>query len=612
MRTTVARLIGCSLALLLLLPRAGFANDMPAPAGQDTRNATVEVGSPTASIADAPPAERAAAPQGPPANLKGGAFQSLVESMWQDSPTFRRQCRRLQAAGTLTVTVRANPRRTDARAITAIHRKRGDLVLADVVLFQLTEASELIAHEIEHVIEQLDGAVLRRDECSKGDTRDGKSRESCRAVEAGRRVVREVEQARRGRMMTFQLKDTSTGLLASPSAAVSADGRSVVLRSEARLVPADVNNTTDLYVMDLETGVLQLESPPSVAEGYGGYMYQGISGDGRSLVFQTTVAGQGGPDDIRTEIVTLDRATANTRAILSEQEGCSTRRTSAPAMSADGGTVVFESLSAGGREGRGPTSDICVARLPTGEVERVSEGGQNLTPAVSADGRYVAFTSIAERVCDGKDGCPRPAPGPKRRANVYLRDTVANVTSRISQGINGGEPDGPSSWPSISHDGRFVAFGSEASNLVKGDRNGQADIFLYDRLTRTTELVSRRRDGRPGNGASRQAAISGDGSTVAFQSLASDLVCAKQCAETERDINLLPDVFLFERASGAMIHASRDEAGAWMEPSRRPSLDHSGRVLIFSSRHPIDDDDVDNDDDLYIWWRGPRPGGSSD
>ena len=523
--------------------------------------------------------------------------------MWQDSPTFRRQCHRLQAERTLTVVVRADLPRTDVRAITSIQRQGGNLVRAEVVLFSLREASELIAHEIEHVIEQLDGVVLKRDECGQGVTRNGKVGESCRAVEAGRRVVREIEQTRRGRMIALKLKDSSTGLLASPSAAVSAGGRFVVLRSEARLVPADVNDKADLYVMDLETGVLQLESPPTATDGYGGFMYQDISGDGRTLVFERVGVGRDAPGDIRREIVTLDRSTAKTRVLHTKEDGCSTLRNSAPVMSSDGGTVVFESFSTAGREGQGPSTDICLARLPAGTIERVSAGGQNVTPAVSADGRYVAFTTVGDRTCGLTRGCPPSKAGRKRRANIYLRDTETNVTTRISQGINGVEPDGASSWPAVSDDGRFVAFTSDASNLVKGDRNGQSDIFVHDRLTGTTELVSRRRDGQAGNGASWHAAISGDGSTVAFQSLASDLVCTKRCAETERDINLLPDVFVFERSSGAMIHASRDETGVWMEPSRRPALDRSGRVLVFTSRHPIDDEDVDNDDDLYIWLR---------
>jgi hypothetical protein len=91
---------------------------------------------------------------------------------------------------------------------------------------------------------------------------------------------------------------------------------------------------------------------------------------------------------------------------------------------------------------------------------------------------------------------------------------------------------------------------------------------------------------------------------TAFQSLASNLVCMKRCADDERDINLVSDVFVLDRASGMMTRASHDGTGVeWMAPSLGPSLDHSGRVLAFSSRHPIDEADVEHDDDLFIWMR---------
>ena len=230
-----------------------------------------------------------------------------------------------------------------------------------------------------------------------------------------------------------------------------------------------------------------------------------------------------------------------------------------------------------------------------------------MTPAVSADGRYVAFMSTGDLTCGDTRACHRSDAGQKQTSNIYVRDTVARVTTRITRSTRGGEPNGPSSWPVMSGDGRLVAFASIASNLVEADKNGQSDIFVHDRLTGTTTLVSHRPDGRSGNGASRHPAISGDGETVAFQSLASDLLCTKRCTNDRRDINLLWDVFVFERSSRRMIRASGDETGAWMETSHGPSLDHSGRVLIFSSRHPIDDQDVDNDDDLYVWLRRSRP-----
>jgi Tol biopolymer transport system component len=82
---------------------------------------------------------------------------------------------------------------------------------------------------------------------------------------------------------------------------------------------------------------------------------------------------------------------------------------------------------------------------------------------------------------------------------IYLHDTTTNVTSLISRGSKGQNPNGPSSWPAVSGDGRYVAFVSEATNLVRDDLNGRADIFLHDTSVGTTELVSRRPDGKAGN-----------------------------------------------------------------------------------------------------------------
>jgi len=201
---------------------------------------------------------------------------------------------------------------------------------------------------------------------------------------------------------------------------------------------------------------------------------------------------------------------------------------------------------------------------------------------MSADGRFVAFTSMRERPCDTALKCLRV-----RQASVYLRDTFSKTTVRISQGWNGAEPDGSSSWPSISGDGRFIAFASTASNLVAGDRNRHSDVFVRDTVAGTTELISRRPDGHTGNAASRHPVIAGDGGTVVFESLASDLLCVRHCSGQQQDLNLLWDVFLVKRNSLTMSLVSGDDNGSWAEPSRSPAVDRSGRVVAFLSRHPI-------------------------
>jgi Tol biopolymer transport system component len=586
---------------------------------QDTAAATIVEGADLVDLQglDDPPVS----PQGPPPNLKGGAFQPLIERMWRASPTFRQQCARLAAVPELRITVRADFRqsRSDSRAFTTMQRRNGRFTSAEVVLRVPDQTVELIAHELEHVVEQLDGVEPYRDTCAKYRS-TSRGYESCRAVEMGRRVAREVEEAGRTRLLSVRQRDAVSAPLDQATASVSASGRFVAFLSAARLLPAGPHGR-HLYVLDLETGRLDLESArpgwPSPSDAYSTPM---ISADGSVLVVDMWIWDETPLNQSCRKVVVLHRPTGRVRVPDVEAEvtwGC--RHTHRPVVSADGTTIVFESIPHPRTSGDRPTTDVYLLRLHSGVVEQVNVPsreradarnsdlrGHSMTPSVSADGRYVAFTSRVDLTCDTGRDCNRQTGGDKAFANIYVRDTMVGVTTRVSQSLNGSEPNGPSSWPAISADGRYVAFTSEASNLVKGDRNGQPDIFVRDRLTGTNELISRRPDARPGNDASWFPAISGDGSLVAFQSLASDLICARRCTEHDRDINLLWDVFVFDRRTGAMTRASADDTGEWMASSRRPSLDHTGRVLAFSSRHPMHEHDVGHDDDLYIRIRGDR------
>ena len=106
--------------------------------------------------------------------------------------------------------------------------------------------------------------------------------------------------------------------------------------------------------------------------------------------------------------------------------------------------------------------------------------------------------------------------------------------------------------------------------------------------------------------------MSDDGLRIAYQSLASDLLCGEKCQAGQADINLHWDVFLHDRRTGATIRASRDSGGDWMEYSRAPSLDASGGVLLFVTRHPIDEGDDGDDEDLVVQTHalGNKPVGS--
>ena len=173
---------------------------------------------------------------------------------------------------------------------------------------------------------------------------------------------------------------------------------------------------------------------------------------------------------------------------------------------------------------------------------------------------------------------------------VYLRDAIAGRTIRVTRALNRATPNGNSSLPAISADGRHVVFVSEASNLLVGDDNSTSDVFLYDRETGALSWVSRAADGQSAGGESTSPVISGDGRFVAFQSDAANLVCTRRpgCAALAGDfddINLVWDVFVLDRELGRIVRASEDELGGWMEVSAAPGARlewPAARVLVAS------------------------------
>jgi Tol biopolymer transport system component len=323
------------------------------------------------------------------------------------------------------------------------------------------------------------------------------------------------------------------------------------------------------------------------------------SGNGRYVVFESIRAGAHG-----TDIILRDRQ-AGTFQVLTdavhrrEPNGFSR----GPSLSHDGRVLAFSSTLTTllpGPDTNGAGEDVYVVTLPAGTVARASvtsagaqlSNGDSALPSVSGDGRWVAFASTAALVA-------APGAHPTRPfRQIYLRDLRADRTLRATRAANGGATNGDSSVPSMSADGRYVVFASDASNLLDDDQNQTTDIFLYDRETDALSWVSRGADGASANGKSLNPAISADGRFVAFQSDASNLVCARRCAVA--DINLLWDVFVFDRTTGQIVRMSEDDLGEWMEPSAGPAIDGAGGVLAFSSRHPVDAADRLDDFDLFV------------
>lgn len=205
-----------------------------------------------------------------------------------------------------------------------------------------------------------------------------------------------------------------------------------------------------------------------------------------------------------------------------------------------------------------------VSRAPNGRWGN----GRSFQPALSADGRWVAFVSAATNLVNGDT---------EGTLDVFLIDRNNNAVQRVSQTPAGLGGNGDSSSPSVSADGRFVAFVSLAGNLVSNDLNGVEDIFLWDRNSRQIELISVRSDGRgSANGLSEVPIVNRDGSVVAFASDATDVVA--------QDGNQVRDVFVRDRSrrvtERVSVASDGSEGADW---SDAPTLSADGRTVAFHS-----------------------------
>ena len=274
-----------------------------------------------------------------------------------------------------------------------------------------------------------------------------------------------------------------------------------------------------------------------------------ISADGRYVAFASWAAGLTDGDTNATgDVLVWDRTTgALERASLASDGTQANGYSEVAGLSADGRHVAFDSwatnLVTDDTNARG---DIFVRDRGTGLTERVSVatgGGQandySDQPTISADGRFVAFASWATDLVSGDTNLA---------GDVFIRDRQSSTTERISTASDGSQSDQYSELPALSPDGRHVAFVSWATNLVPGDTNGTGDVFVKDRLTGGVERVSVAADGAQANNVSGAAALSADGRYVAFVSWASNLVPG--------DTNGAADVFVKDRQSGAIERVS--------------------------------------------------------
>ena len=399
---------------------------------------------------------------------------------------------------------------------------------------------------------------------------------------------------------------TSTGdqsLQPTSRPTVSGDGRIVAFESQSQdLESADPGSRTHVFVKDLESGVVTHLTVSNLP----GDIHDGDSTGGQVSADGTKVAF----DSFDSKLDNESFPVAGPNVFLKEIGGSLALVTKADNtdgdgfltdLSADGQFVVFWTAAP---NLKGPDGDdmqaVVVADTATGALTVVSANGPNPDPDVigsstngkiSADGRFVAFTSNRTDLLPGTD-----SNGVIN--DVYVRDLevidLALAFWLVSSSSSGIRANAASGTADVSGDGRYVLFNSLATNLVAGDTNQHSDVFVKDLQTGLTTRVSTTGTGLQGNGQSLGISISADGRYVFFRSDASNLV--------SNDVNGSTDLFVKDLLHGQVSLVTRSLGGAQYGAGSTLSpgaLSADGRFIVFGTNASLAVDDANAGEDIY-------------
>jgi Tol biopolymer transport system component len=384
----------------------------------------------------------------------------------------------------------------------------------------------------------------------------------------------------------------------------SGDGRFIAFSSRAtNLVAGDTNANLDVFVRDRLSGTTERVSVSTGGvQGSGASYLPSISPDGRFVAFASGAPNLvAGDTNGQGDIFVRDRLSGTTELVSVASGGAQANNScSNPSISADGRFVAFESdasnLVANDTNG---WTDVFVRDRLNGTTERVSVSSGGLqgdnfskSASVSANGRFVAFESASSTFVAGDS--------PGGSYDIFVRDLQLGTTERVSVGLAGAEALGDSHLPRISADGRYVCFASEAANIVTGDTNLCADIFVYDRGSGTTERVSVDSGGIQGGQQSFYPSISADGRFVAF---GSGSVLAPG------DTNLYADIYVRDRLLGTTEIASVSTSGGQNNVNNWISaISADGRCVGFESLGTtLVAGDTNGVSDVFVRERGAPP-----
>lgn len=367
----------------------------------------------------------------------------------------------------------------------------------------------------------------------------------------------------------------------STHSALSRDGRYIAFESDAsNLVPNDTNGTTDVFVYDRETRQTTRVSVGSAGvQGNGKSFGAKISGDGRYVAFESNASNLvDGDTNGATDIFVHDREThLTTRASVDSAGHQADGNSSYAIMNGDGRYVAFFSFATNlVLNDTNNANDVFVHDRLTGETVRVNVDSSGNQASGGSDS-YCPSLSDDGRYVLFLSNAVNLVPGDTNGTyDAFVHDRQTGATVRVSVSSTGVQGNAYSEDGKISADGRFVFFESEATNLVPGDTNGVSDLFFHDRQTGATARASVGSGGAQANGGSFDARISDDGRFGVFESDASNLVSG--------DTNLLRDIFVRDRVTGATarmtVNADGFEANGASGDGRGSG---DGRFVAFNS-----------------------------
>jgi hypothetical protein len=399
--------------------------------------------------------------------------------------------------------------------------------------------------------------------------------------------------------------DGSMGNRASLDPDISGDGRYVVFQSRVSdLVAGDDNGRYDIFVKDRETGAIEVVSVTDQGEvGNDSSLDPQISTTGRYVVFSSMATNLDPADkEPLSDIYLHDRDTHATELVSGTPPGHLDQESYRADVTPDGRYIVFGSNGDPSGDDTNPYADVFVRDREIDRTELISVSSDEVQSddwtfdgSISDDGRFVTFYTLSDKLVEGDTN---------EREDVFLRDREQGTTERISLANSGkqGNSGSVSAW--LSTDGRFVLFESLATNLTRRtDNNRTLDLFLYDRDVERVRVVSLNRSGTTGNYTSGQGHITADGRYISFGSLASDLV--RNDTNNEWDI-FVRDMSLGKTIRVKVTNRGREAEG---RSRRFPdtffnSISLDGRFVTFESgAHNLVRNDTNDLPDIFV--RGP-------